>query len=914
MSLDGLENFSIPGTPARSVTATPGDDLASPASIRSWTVPRITAELRKRHVPFPATARKAELFRLLRASSNPGDAGEGPSQSGTGDIHAMLASLMTSMSTVNARLERLEAVTTTLSLTGPPPAASPAPAGLPVITPSTSMEDREVNPAHMIPEHLKRDILEGKDVNLASLLIASQDVVENTTYAYDEVSVVVKSRDARLNRKLTISEFVLAFGIYREVICAVHPDRREELDLYLHKLVDLGNKYGGSAFYDYHRSFSAKVAGAFSQYGVRSNWARIDTVIFCRHFAGLRTPACAHCSSTAHTTNFCPNTSVRQGPSQSAGPSGVPERLARDKLGRPIKFLGKSMICNNFNEGSCNYNGCKLLHICTKCFRAHAKSMCPNKMFTKPYLSTINVPVFTALMSQHPSRHLSDFLISGLTEGFHTGILYMPTGTLECPNLLSALHNPTAIDALIAQEVTEGFVLGPFKTPPFATWRTNPIGIVTGKSSQKQRLIIDLSAPHGTGNPSLNSLIPSEEFSLQYTTIDHAITAIRQAGVGAWLSKTDIANAFKLLPIHPTLWHLHGIKWSGKYYFFSRLTFGSKSSPAIFDVFAEALCWLLLNIARCPLVLHYLDDFLLVEENTSPPSSLRATIKLFNELGVPLSTKKTEGPDTIITFLGIQLDSALMQASLPSGKIQDILTHIDGYLQLGTCNRRELQSLLGSLNFAMRIIPQGRSFISRLLHLFPLFRHDSHRLSLDAHAAADLGMWGRFLSTWNGRSLFLPQLSDSSPSIWSDAASTTGFAAIFGDDWLWGGWPPEVQGLEGFSTTSALFEIYPIVAAAVAWGHLWANLAVRCYSDNQATCQIINKGRSKSLTIMRFMRRLTWLAACNNFFLHCFHVPGVCNSAADNLSRFKFQAFHRDLPSASPTASSTPSFQQLILD
>ncbi|XP_040289883.1 uncharacterized protein LOC121002497 [Bufo bufo] len=435
MSLEGIENFSLPGTPARSITLAQGDDLASPASIRAWTIPRITAELKRRQIPFPATARKAELFRLLRTSTSNAEAGEGPSQSSTGDIHAMLASLMTSMSRVNDRLERLESVTTSLSLAGPPPAASPAPSGLPVGVPSINPDDQEVSPAHMIPEHLKRDILE-------------------------------------------------------------------------------------------------------------------------------------------------------------------------------------------------------------------------------------------AFMSQHPSRHLTDFLVAGLTEGFHTGILHMPTGTLECPNLLSAQGNPTAIDALIAQEVAEGFVLGPFKTPPFTTWRTNPIGIVTGKSSQKQRLIIDLSAPHGSADPSLNSLIPSEEFSLQYTTIDHAITAIRQAGVGAWLSKTDIANAFKLLPIHPSLWHLHGIKWSENYYFFSRLTFGSKSSPAIFDTFAEALCWLLLNVARCPMVLHYLDDFLLVEENISPPASLRATIKLFGELGVPISTKKTEGPDTVITFLGIQLDSASMQASLPLGKIQ----------------------------------------------------------------------------------------------------------------------------------------------------------------------------------------------------------------------------------------------------
>ena len=332
MSQEGVEDCSLPSTPARSVTPNPGGELASPASIRSWTIPRITMELRKRHIPYPASARKAELFSLLRTSTNNMDAGEGPSQSSPDDIRTMLTSLMASMSKVNSRLEQLESVTTALMLSGPPVPASQATADPPVVARAITLEDQEVSPAHMIPEHLKRDILEGKDVNLASLLIASQDIVENKTYAYEDVSVVVRSRDARLNRKLTIPEFVLAFGIYRDVICAVYPNRREEFDLYMHKLVDLGNKYGGSAFYDYHRSFSAKVSGAFSHYGTRSNWGRIDTVIFCRHFAGLRTPACAFCSCTAHTTSFCPNTLGEHASTQGASSSGAPERLSRDKL------------------------------------------------------------------------------------------------------------------------------------------------------------------------------------------------------------------------------------------------------------------------------------------------------------------------------------------------------------------------------------------------------------------------------------------------------------------------------------------------------------------------------------------------------------------------------------------------------
>lgn len=101
------------------------------------------------------------------------------------------------------------------------------------------------------------------------------------------------------------------------------------------------------------------------------------------------------------------------------------------------------------------------------------------------------------------------------------------------------------------------------------------MGLVKGKFSNKLRLLYDLSAPHCSQVPCLNSLIPSEEFFLKYASVDQAIQSIIGAGEGAWLSKADIADAFKLLPILPSLWQWHGIKWRGFYCFATELTFGS---------------------------------------------------------------------------------------------------------------------------------------------------------------------------------------------------------------------------------------------------------------------------------------------------------------------------------------------------
>ncbi|XP_014832849.1 PREDICTED: uncharacterized protein LOC106910693 [Poecilia mexicana] len=159
------------------------------------------------------------------------------------------------------------------------------------------------------------------------------------------------------------------------------------------------------------------------------------------------------------------------------------------------------------------------------------------------------------------------------------------------------------------------------------------------------------------------------------------------------------------MPVHPSQWHLS-------------------------DTLSGALCWILLNISRLPSVLHLLDDFLLIDSPSSPPTSLQTLKDLFLRVGVPLSREKTLGPSTKLEFLGINLDSDQMLASLPEDKLARIRQISRSHLSSSVLSKRDLLSLLGHLNFAMRIIPQGRSFISRLLDLANSVPHLLDQVSL----------------------------------------------------------------------------------------------------------------------------------------------------------------------------------------
>uniref|UniRef100_A0ABM0MQ02 Uncharacterized protein LOC102800980 n=1 Tax=Saccoglossus kowalevskii TaxID=10224 RepID=A0ABM0MQ02_SACKO len=194
---------------------------------------------------------------------------------------------------------------------------------------------------------------------------------------------------------------------------------------------------------------------------------------------------------------------------------------------------------------------------------------------------------------------------------------------------------PEIVTSIIDNEVKKGFLIGPFVSPPFEHYRCSPIGIVDKKYSNKKRLIVDLSSPHDAADtPSINDLINKEDFSLSYVTIDDAILAINKAGKGAKLCKTDIADAFKLMPIHASLWHLYGIHWNEQFYFFVRLAFGCRSSPKIFDQLSTAVCWIAEHNYGVQTIFHLLDDFLTVDSPSYDAERTMAILTLlFHDLG-----------------------------------------------------------------------------------------------------------------------------------------------------------------------------------------------------------------------------------------------------------------------------------------
>ena len=153
---------------------------------------------------------------------------------------------------------------------------------------------------------LTRQTLEGNDVNLAPLLIPNYECPQTNTITTNSLEINVPGKpDARLNRALTIQEFIKDFGKYKMVMSPVHPARRVELDAYTEDIVDISNFYGPK-FYDYHKMFSAKAAALLTKLKKKVDWIKGDHHILSLIAAGVKVKVCNVCQIILHNfVRYC---------------------------------------------------------------------------------------------------------------------------------------------------------------------------------------------------------------------------------------------------------------------------------------------------------------------------------------------------------------------------------------------------------------------------------------------------------------------------------------------------------------------------------------------------------------------------------------------------------------------------------
>ena len=497
------------------------------------------------------------------------------------------------------------------------------------------------------------------------------------------------------------------------------------------------------------------------------------------------------------------------------------------------------------------------------------------------------------LLASHSLSSFAAYVTTGLNRGFRIGYNGPRNIFQRAENLTSANLHPTFISEHLSACVADGQTAGPFDIPPFTNFMSSGLGVVPKKNG-KLRLIHHLSAPVAR---SINDGIDKEDYSLHYVTVDDAIEIIMRLGRGCLLAKTDIRNAFRLCPVHPDDYHLLGITWMGHYYYDRVLPFGLRSAPFIFNQVADALQWICLHHFHIGELIHLLDDYLTAGPPASPICQQRLDILLAvcAYLGVPIATEKTEGPTTALTFLGILLDTLRLEARLPPDKHSHLIALLERTIPRRKCTQKELLSLLGKLNFAARVVPPGRTFMRRLFDRAYSVRAAHHHVDISADCRRDLQWWRWLLTNWNGCSFFLQGQWTAAPDLhlFTDAARSHGFGAVYGSHWLTGEWLPAQQ-----NCCITWMELYPIVLACATWGKRWERLRIRFHSDNQAVQAVVRSGTCRCKNVMSLLRSLFYLTAMFSCVVDVEYIPGVSNVVADAISRGHLQVLYQLHPSA----------------
>ena len=276
-----------------------------------------------------------------------------------------------------------------------------------------------------------------------------------------------------------------------------------------------------------------------------------------------------------------------------------------------------------------------------------------------------------------------------------------------------------AIDEEILKELSAGRMAGPFNLREieslFPYFKTSMLAAVPKADTDEMRIIDDLTH----GDQSVNQWISDEEATVRYSRFDKALHLIRRLGRGCWLAKIDWRSAFRQIGVCRNDWPLLGIHWRNQLFVRLVLPFGARSSPERFTRFSKAFAGILRS-KGADQVVDYLDDFLLVgstEEECRRRMILMETVA--TELGVELHPTKRDGPSTVLTFLGIGIDTINMKIFLPLSKKNKLRSKCIEVLR--SCvtgvgvSLRTMQSLIGLMFHAAQVVQPGRFMTRRIL-------------------------------------------------------------------------------------------------------------------------------------------------------------------------------------------------------
>jgi hypothetical protein len=388
-----------------------------------------------------------------------------------------------------------------------------------------------------------------------------------------------------------------------------------------------------------------------------------------------------------------------------------------------------------------------------------------------------------------------------------------------------------------------------------------------------------------------------------------------------WMAKVDVHSYFHQLPAFPGHWPLLAFRvpaaslpgadaqqpasgpegevevWG------TRVMFGLRHGPEVADRLSQAIVRLMQRMGW-QVTYALLDDFNLHEADQQRCMlGWHFLCAVLAHLGLVASLHKSAVPAQVMQTLGLEIDTRTMQVRLTQQRVQQLRQLVEGFADRRQCSKRELDSVVGRLQWASDVIYGGSLLLNPIRRCGRKCNKPHHRVYLRAEARLALRWWHTALHTFNGSRQILSKqpkpwqlLTTDACGEWDTAEAGIG---LFVDGGFCGLTATDCQQLFPDAPASGapiqLWELFAVLALARLYGPYLSGQYWQLGIDNANVFSWLSRGTVRGAvcyeTALQYLLELFTLQVRLEFRLQPHWIASKTNVLADAASRREWGVF-----------------------
>ncbi|KAJ3846595.1 hypothetical protein EV368DRAFT_88772 [Lentinula lateritia] len=407
-----------------------------------------------------------------------------------------------------------------------------------------------------------------------------------------------------------------------------------------------------------------------------------------------------------------------------------------------------------------------------------------------PHLFQVQTPInadhLERMLHAHPNQPFVNSIVIGLKEGF------WPWATIH-----SRDGFPTTWDnswAPLPSEKEQEFVnlqseletqLGrhsqPFGPDLLPGMYSTPVIAVPKPHSEDLRLVAHQSAGEFCQNIMVDkSQTKGNRLDSLVVFLPLLLAFVRDnPGKRVVLWKSNVSNAFRLLPMHP-LWQIKQVVTTGmptrdearegkfnekgrKRYVDWCACFGNSGSPRLWNSVMGLVVWVAIQTLRIRSLCCFMDDCFSIAlvgdvevyepyDQTLPSEQVKL-LRLWDFLGIPHKQPKQVWGETL-TIIGFLVDPNELTVTLPASSKDELVVQVKKFATSRRRTLQEWQQLTGWVNWSLNVFPLLRPALSNVYDKMKGKSNQSAQIFVNRAVRDDLTWFAKHAETSSGIYLF----------------------------------------------------------------------------------------------------------------------------------------------------------------